>query len=1189
MSTATATRRHAQAGPDNGGVPARRAVMRWAWRLFRREWRQQMLVLALITVAVGATVIGAAVATTTPPAANSGFGTAQDLAILASPHLATQIASLEHRFGRVDVIENEAMAIPGSVNSFDLRAQNPDGPFGPPMLSLVSGHYPTAANQVALTQAVASAFGVTVGDTWPQPGGPARQVTGIVQNPQSLLDEFALVIPGQVTAPTQVTVLFDAPGIRPSTIGPNVETPQSVASSNPLNPVTIVLALAMIGMLLIALVAVGGFTVLAQRRVRSLGMLGALGATDQRVRLVVRTNGVVVGVVGAVLGLVVGVAGWLAYRPSVESSAHHLIGAFQLPWIVIGPAMALAVVATYFASARPARAISRLSVVAALSGRPAPPKQVHRSAIPGIILLVIAGFALSYAGSSNGGGGAPELLGGLIALVIGVILLAPTFLSVLAKLAAHTPIAARLALRDLGRYRARSGSALAASSLGVLIAVMVCVLTAGRYGNVLDYAGPNLSGDQLIVYAPGNGPGNGPGSQPGPGAGSPRTWSATAHGIASGLGSSDVVELESTSGSLQHAAPGRSWSGPIYLATPQLLAAFGIKASQVDPNADILTMRSGLSGLSKMQLVYGNYFGPNGGQGGGPQQNSFPCPKGECLAGPVIQEAGALPSGTSAPNTVITEHAIQQLGLGRSVSVTGWLIQAPHGLTAAQISSARLTAAAKGMSIETRSSAPSSAEILNWATVFGTVLALGILAMTIGLIRSETASDLRTLTATGAGSATRRTITAVTAGALALAGAVLGTAGAYIAAIAYSWDNKLDGLGSLRNIPVSNLLTIRCRHAARRDGRRLAAGRARADHDREAAHRLGKPRETTGAGQARRTCPGPFPCAPGSRRRRGPRTAAGPRRRPRRYRRRSRSGWPAPAATRRRRPTGSCRVRRPRPGRPGCRRASRGPTWRSWPRSARAPPPPGCPGCTRSAATGARRPAPRLPPSSPPAADPERGLELPGGALADDQAQLVPDRLRDRLVHGVARLAQRLRPDHPPAGHRRDLGGPAADVDHETADPAGQVEPGAGRRGDRLVDEPHVVPGAPDGQRRDDRAPLHRRGAAGHADQCVAPQRAGRAAGLAQEPVQHLRGGVQVGDDPVAQRVDDLDVLRFLVRERVGGLPYRGHLADGRIDRDGGRLLKHNAAPCHPDERVDRPEVDGHATAEAHVAPLCPT
>jgi putative ABC transport system permease protein len=49
------------AGADGGGAPARRAVIRWAWRLFRREWRQQLLVLSLITAAVAGTVLGAAV------------------------------------------------------------------------------------------------------------------------------------------------------------------------------------------------------------------------------------------------------------------------------------------------------------------------------------------------------------------------------------------------------------------------------------------------------------------------------------------------------------------------------------------------------------------------------------------------------------------------------------------------------------------------------------------------------------------------------------------------------------------------------------------------------------------------------------------------------------------------------------------------------------------------------------------------------------------------------------------------------------------------------------------------------------------------------------------------------------------------------------------------------------------------
>ena len=823
MSTAL-RERPASAGTSNGGVPARRAVIRWSWRMFRREWRQQLLVLALIVVALAATVIGAAVATNTPPPAGAGFGTAQDMATLpGGPHLAGQIAVLQQHVGRVDVIENQTVAIPGSINTYDLRAQDPHGAFGQPMLSLVSGHYPAGPGQVAVTQGVASTFSLQIGDMWHQ-GGQVRQVTGIVQNPQSLLDEFALVAPGQVSTPSQVTVLFTVPpGTDPASLGSvsqYVQTRHDAVASNPLNPETIVLALATVGMLLIALVAVGGFTVLAQRRLRSLGMLGALGATDRNIRLVVRVNGVLVGVVGALAGTILGLAVWLAYRPRLESSAHHLIGAFQLPWIVIGPAMALAVVATYFAASRPARSITRIPIVAALSGRPAPPKQVHRSAIPGVVLFVVAAALFWYTGKSSNGGGAPELVGGFVALIAAVILLAPFGLAVLARAGRRAPIAVRLALRDLSRYQARSGSALAAISLGALIAVLVCVLTAQRYGNVLDYAGPNLASNQVIVYTPNGGPGGGPGSagpNGGPGgssssgtASTPQAQAAVAQDIAKALGSSTVIELDQAGASLQHAAAGRSWSGPIYVATPQLLQAFGIKASDVNPDADILTMRPGLSGLSLMQLLYGNDQGGGPGGGGhGPQDvgsNSWPCPKGQCVANPVIQEVGALPSGTSAPNTVITEHAIHALGLQTSAS--GWLIQTPNPPTAAQITDARLTASAAGMTIETKNSAPSSAEILNYATAFGIALALGILAMSIGLIRSETASDLRTLTATGASTLTRRELTAATAFALALGGAVLGTVAAYVAAIGYAWANPLDGLSELSNVPTTQLLFI---------------------------------------------------------------------------------------------------------------------------------------------------------------------------------------------------------------------------------------------------------------------------------------------------------------------------------------------------------------------------------------------
>jgi putative ABC transport system permease protein len=75
--------------------------------------------------------------------------------------------------------------------------------------------------------------------------------------------------------------------------------------------------------------------------------------------------------------------------------------------------------------------------------------------------------------------------------------------------------------------------------------------------------------------------------------------------------------------------------------------------------------------------------------------------------------------------------------------------------------------------------------------------------MTVGTIRGESASELRTLTATGASSKIRRTLTATTAGALALAGVILGTMGAYLGlAGAYVRD-----LASLSDVPILNLVT----------------------------------------------------------------------------------------------------------------------------------------------------------------------------------------------------------------------------------------------------------------------------------------------------------------------------------------------------------------------------------------------
>ena len=134
----------------------------------------------------------------------------------------------------------------------------------------------------------------------------------------------------------------------------------------------------------------------------------------------------------------------------------------------------------------------------------------------------------------------------------------------------------------------------------------------------------------------------------------------------------------------------------------------------------------------------------------------------------------------------------------------GWLVESATPLTAAQISRARQAAARVGLTVEVRSTQDELAALRTGSTAVGAVLALAIVAMAIGLLRGESARDLRTLTATGAPSSTRRALTATTAGTLALLGVVLSIAGAYATVVA-AYHGQLDRLVPL---PLVHLLVL---------------------------------------------------------------------------------------------------------------------------------------------------------------------------------------------------------------------------------------------------------------------------------------------------------------------------------------------------------------------------------------------
>ncbi|HLK72551.1 MAG TPA: FtsX-like permease family protein [Streptosporangiaceae bacterium] len=797
----------------DGGIPARRAVIHWAWRLFRREWRQQLLMLGLLTIAVAATVWGAGVATNTPPASPSAgtFGTASALVTLpgTDPTLTTDIRSVTSKYGPAEVIENQNLST-GLTEPVQLRAQDPHGRYGGPMLSLVSGQYPDGPGQVALTSQVASAFDTGTGGSW-HADGQTWRVTGIVQNPANLLDEFALVAPGQVTAPSQVSILLGPAAVpQNENQGPDQNPtlpslPKAATISYPtgasagIPPATIVLVVAVLGLVFIGLVSVAGFTVMAQRRLRALGMLAALGATERNVRLVMVANGAVLGVVGALLGAIAGFAAWFAYVPTLQTDTGHVINRTNLPWWAIAVAIVLAIGTAVLAARRPARTMARIPVVAALSGRPAPPKAVHRSVIPGAVLIAVGVVALFFSGgwAGNSGSDALTLLVGLVTIIIGVCLLAPLCVALLAFGAGpRMPVAVRIALRDLMRQRARSGAALGAVTFAVFLAVLISIVASIRFEKVLDWTGANLSSQELIVYTQNQGPNAGPNAPLT--AGQLTALQTSVDSYARTLHATSVLPLEIAGPTLyQLGTQNNNFSGRVYVATPALLHQYGINPSSIQPGTDIVSMRPGLSGLPNMIMIWGPYLNPDNG----------PPPActvaNGCVANPKIQEVASLPSGTSAPNTVVTEQALRKYHL--QTSLNGWLIEAPHALTSENINQARQIAIAAGVSVETKSGELGLTQISDGATVLGLVIALGVLVMTVGLIRSESMRDLRTLTATGAGGTTRRTITGATAGALGLLGAVLGTLAAAIAGVAWARSSLSVTFG---DVPAADLIAI---------------------------------------------------------------------------------------------------------------------------------------------------------------------------------------------------------------------------------------------------------------------------------------------------------------------------------------------------------------------------------------------
>ena len=235
-----------------------------------------------------------------------------------------------------------------------------------------------------------------------------------------------------------------------------------------------------------AVVIANTFAVTLAQRTRALALLRTLGATRAQVRSVVLRESLLVGVLGAVIGVL---AGHLLVQAALAGAAGlgWLNGVAPVPvslFSVLLPLLA-GVAITILASLSPMRSATRVAPLQAL--RPAPPAASRGLGVRGVIGLVAAvlGVAALVGGTVLAVNGTAAL--GILAAIAGgvlsfsgVMLVLVTLTRPLAALAARVGallggLPARIAGANVARNPRRSAATIAALLIGTTLMTMMTV------------------------------------------------------------------------------------------------------------------------------------------------------------------------------------------------------------------------------------------------------------------------------------------------------------------------------------------------------------------------------------------------------------------------------------------------------------------------------------------------------------------------------------------------------------------------------------------------------------------------------------------------------------------------------------------------------------------------------------------
>jgi putative ABC transport system permease protein len=420
-------------------------------------------------------------------------------------------------------------------------AANPDDP----TFEVVAGRAPVGAGEVALEQVTLESSGLAIGDSTRvvvsgevrdvevvgeiAGGGPMAGATLVFLDPavaeaayapEGLVPTISVYAQDGVSE-QQLVERLDA-ALADGTLGADADGAEAVAGetlrADLRGDIDQMLGFVTSFLMIFAVISlfVGGylisntFTMSVRQRVREFALLRAVGASPAQVFAVVVGQAVLVGLVGAAVGVAGGLGLVSLLRLVFEQMGMDLVGSIPLDATTVAVCLGIGAVVSAVAAAIPGRRAALVAPVEAMRGEVTVPERSLRvRGLVGGVVVALGAAAVLFAALRPESGAAEGLLGaGAGVVLIGVLVAAPSMSRAVVRVLAvpfvkGLPPVGRLAQGNVVRNPRRTASTAGALVIGMALVGGVSVIAATTQASLVSTVESSTTADLVLRSATG--------------------------------------------------------------------------------------------------------------------------------------------------------------------------------------------------------------------------------------------------------------------------------------------------------------------------------------------------------------------------------------------------------------------------------------------------------------------------------------------------------------------------------------------------------------------------------------------------------------------------------------------------------------------------------------------------------------